>query len=138
MSKKKVNRKPPSRIKYDENHPVICFRATPAMVARLQEVKRSSGVSNADVIMAGLGMFEVVMRDEEELLRQGRKEGIEMGRKLYGISPRCTICWEPMVITSPDWRKLAAQSLEDRGIVHADCLKKRQMGVNSAEDDDYE
>lgn len=52
------SKKPPSRIRYEREHPVISFRVDKELFARLQVLRYQSGRSYADFIKVGAGLME--------------------------------------------------------------------------------
>ena len=55
---KKRRKNPPSRKKYDENNPVVSFRAPKKDHDRFLVIRKKLGMSHGDVYRAGLGIFD--------------------------------------------------------------------------------
>ena len=58
MARRLKRKVPPSRIKYDDNHPVVSCRVSKETFDRLTESKKLDGKSFADILKIGLGIAE--------------------------------------------------------------------------------
>ena len=83
-------RKPPSRIRYEIEHPVVSARLSMEDYMRLQELKKKRGVSLAQLIREAIGSAE---RDYEQAYRAGYEKGYEDGRRMGRIEMLIEIIW---------------------------------------------
>ena len=79
MTKKGKRNKTPSRIKYEQRHPTFSFRTYEELNNRIEAVKKAKGISNTNIVEAGVGLFEVKVKKEEEIRQQAYDEGWEKG-----------------------------------------------------------
>ena len=122
-------RKPPTRIKYEQNHPTVSFRVSKELCNRLQAVKEAEGKSTADVLKVGVGLLEVKVSKEKEAKRQGYEEGFEKGyeeaEELYKVTYSCKICRRTLVVTSAKEKGAIKSYMLEHGWGHADCINRR-------------
>ncbi len=83
-------RKPPSRIRYEMEHPVVSARLSIDDYRRLMELKEKRGVSLAQLIREVIGSAE---RDYEQAYRAGYAKGYEDGRRMGRIEMLIEIIW---------------------------------------------
>jgi predicted CopG family antitoxin len=122
---KKQRGYPSSRKKYEQNNPTISCRVSRQVYDRLQEIKKAEGKSMADILKAGLGLFEVKRRDEETIRQEAYDKGWEKGLKdaeaLYAVTYRCSNCGKKMVVTSNAEKRAISEYMHDHGWCHGDC-----------------
>lgn len=68
MPKKKTRRKPPSREKYEAEHRVISFRVDTETEKEIDERRRKTGCSYADLVKIGAGLWESRVQQKLETL----------------------------------------------------------------------
>lgn len=68
MAKHKANRKPPSRKRYEEEHPTVSFRLDRETHERLREHLKGTGYSFADFVKDALGREESMIEKRVEML----------------------------------------------------------------------
>ena len=72
-------RKPPSRIRYEMEHPVVSARLSMEDYLKLQELKERRDVSLAQLIREAIGSAK---RDYEQAYKAGYEEGYRAGRRV--------------------------------------------------------
>lgn len=122
---KKQKGSPPSRRRYEEVNPVASCRVPRKVHERLEAVKKSTGASMAKVLMAGLGLFEVKVRAEEEIRQQAYDEGWEKGVNstwdLLAVTYPCAKCGKEMTVTTEEEKKAIRKFMIASGWHHGDC-----------------
>lgn len=100
VSMPKAKHKPPSRLRYEESHPVVSCRLSRHVDALLkQRLKDLGEISFAQFIKESLGLQEAKMPDIRERNEIARKKGYNQALKEYRISYPCPVCGERIDIT---------------------------------------
>jgi hypothetical protein len=123
MTKKR--KKTPSREKYEVKRPTFSFRIYEELKARIQEVKKVEGISNTNIVEAGVGLFEVKNRKEKEVRDQAYEEGYEEAKNLYMVTYPCEICGKMIEVMSTKQREAIRRYMLKYGWGHADCVATR-------------
>jgi len=113
LAKKK--HQPPSKIRYDNTHPVISIRVDQETKQQLDEIKRMSGKSVGDILREAL---EVQAASTKKAFTRGKNEG----KAIYGVSFKCSGCGGTIWIDTPEIKKAATQIMEKYGWGHAECV----------------
>ncbi len=80
-------KKPPSRIKYEGNHPTVSFRVTLEEYAKLQAMRKKTGLSLGETARRVLGLRK---KEIDEAFDRGLRAG-------YGrFDVPCKACRKPM------------------------------------------
>jgi hypothetical protein len=120
--------KTPSRIKYEQNRPVVSFRVSKELYDRLEAVKKTEGKSTTDVLGVGVGLLDVKVRKEKEIRDQAYEEGWEKGtaeaEELYAVHYSCSVCGKKIVVTSDDEKRAIKTYMRDHGWGHGNCVKR--------------
>ncbi len=83
----------PSRLRYEASHPCVSFRLSREEFKKLEEIRRRSRLSLAEIARRCLGVHLVQTREAYE---RGRKAGLEEG---FGqVELPCMACKGPMRI----------------------------------------
>jgi hypothetical protein len=117
--------KPPSRIRYEESHPVVSFRAKEEDYQQLVELLAKSGKSIGDFFREALGVQQA---DTRKVYQRGYEKGYDEAGKLYRVTYRCSVCQGVLEVASPPAKEAARQYLEGQGWGHASCHQKRREG----------
>ncbi len=128
MAKKnRIKKKSPSRIKYEQNNPVISFRATKEIRDRTDVVRKTEAKNNAAIFKVGLGILEVKVRAEKEIKEEAYQEGIEDGydcaQELYAVSYPCCVCKKTIEVESKEEKEAIAEYMTERGWGHSECIE---------------
>jgi hypothetical protein len=105
----KTKNKPPSRVRYEESHPVIAVRVDEDTDAALRDLSKKTGKSLGALIKENL---EVQKRDEGKAYESAKSE--------YQILIPCAKCGKPMVL-SPGSKMHQATIKSLAGWSHAKC-----------------
>ncbi len=82
-----MKKKPPSRVRYEANHPTVSFRVTKAEYAGLQAMRRKTGLSLGETARRVLGLRK---KEVDEAYHGGYRAG-------YGrFDLPCKVCGKPM------------------------------------------
>ncbi len=117
---KKQRRIPPSRIKYTKNHPTVSARLPKEKRESLLAVLKSLGVTLTQLLLHFISEYEIKVKSIEE----ARKAGYEEAKKLYMVPFACSVCGEPLAITSPKAKEIAGRYMTEHGWGHAECHRK--------------
>lgn len=112
---KRSRRKPPSRIKYEEKHPVVSIRLPRETYDDLMKFKGQSGYGLADIIQATLNKQAI----EVEMAYW---RGIEVAEKKLKVTYRCSVCGKLIVVDSEEEKKAIGAYMSENGWGHVDCL----------------
>ena len=83
----KAKHKPPSRIRYEQTHPVISIRVNKELYEKLKEIKEMGNKSFADILKEALGIQK---RSTKGAYDRGYKTGLAEGQIVsLGNCPRC-------------------------------------------------
>jgi hypothetical protein len=119
----KGSRKPPSRIKYEQNHPTVSCRIAREVYDRLQEMKEE-GRSFADILKIGLGILELKAKKDEQAYSRGYRDGYHQAEFKFKITYACNVCGGPIVVNTRDEKEAIKQYMEDQGWGHRECHEK--------------
>ncbi len=79
----------------------------------------------ADILKAGLGLFEVKRRDQEAIRQEAYDNGWEKGlndaEALYAVTYRCSNCRKKIVVTSDAEKRAIREYMHEHGWSHSDC-----------------
>jgi len=118
-----TKKKLPSRIKYDNSHPVVSCRVSRDIYNKLVEAWNKDGKSSADILKVGLGVQEA---SSSQSWQRGHKAGYAKGRAeaLRHIAlGKCSVCDEPIFFDLTD-DKDSAEVIEciSEHLVHDACM----------------
>lgn len=130
MAKKHKN-SPPSRRKYELANPVVSCRVPREIYDRLQLLRKSAGVSMADVLKAGLSLYEPKVRAEKEIRQEGYDKGYDDGYEkatdsawdLWAVTYPCRKCGKEMVVDAQEEKETIRKVIIASGWGHGDCNK---------------
>ncbi len=122
---KKQRGNPPSRKKYQEANPVLSFSVPRAVYERVQALKGSEGAVRLEIFMAGLGLFEVRARTEQEITRKAYDKGYDDGANsacdCFCVTYPCNVCGKEMTVDTDEEKKAIRKFLTSGGWHHGDC-----------------
>ena len=126
--KKHIKRKSPSRVKYEQGHPVASFRISKKLNDRIQVIRKTEKRSLTQILEAGAGLLEVKIRSEEQVRQKAFQEGQIKGYKLaesaYNITFPCSVCGQIMEVSHIDTKKAVRKFLIDGRWGHEDCIDR--------------
>ncbi len=120
-------RKPPSRVRYEQEHPTISFRVDRETYERIKDIQRKSGKTLADLIKESLGFIE---RSTEEAYRKGFEEGYSQAKDLYRFSIECAECGDELVLSDAIGGIEAIKQVL-KGFTHEQCPNQTTKEVNN-------
>ena len=128
MKKTTTKHKPPSRIKYEENHPVISCRLSKADYDLLKQRLEELNISFATFVKDALGRLELKMPSIDEAWSKGYDEGYKYGynkaKKEHQIWYYCNVCRERIDIRpNSEAHKDMIQYMREHGWGHVKCHK---------------
>ena len=112
---KGTKKKPPSRIKYEESHPVISFRVSKETYDNLVRIKAQTGLGLADIVKSAINKQEIDL----VLSYWG---GYEDAEKIFRVNYRCSVCGKTTAVTTKDEKETIAKYMNETGWAHAKCL----------------
>ena len=119
MSAKK--RVPPSRVRYEEAHPVISMRVSKVLYLQLRDIKQMTGKSVADVLREAMGaQFD----KGTEAWRLGFSRGYKKAQEKYRVNFRCHTCGGTVPIFGQQAMLAAAELMREAGWGHGRCVPR--------------
>ncbi len=120
--------KPPSRIRYEQSHPIISCRVSKEFYDNLVRAKNQEGNSFTDILKLGLGKIENMNKKLAEAKKKDFNEGYLKGRteaeSQHKVIYHCNNCKKPMVIASPEEKKAIDEYMSSRWH-HGECPKPK-------------
>jgi len=110
----KGKRKPPSRIKYEQSHPVISCRVPMEIYDRLQDIKQRDGKSFTDILRIGLRIRESKAKREDEAY----SEGYEEAEREFKVTYACSVCGKTIALRGKEAKQATSEYMEE-GMVGA-------------------
>lgn len=124
IGRKRVGHRPPSRIRYEQAHPVVSFRVRPEFYEKLQEISRNSGKSTARLIRDALESLESAKRIAHQ-------QGYQEAKSRFGITYPCAICGRAIELTSDNAKSAASEYMTQHGWGHAECHQSQKHNVGT-------
>ncbi len=90
--KRKPNRVPPARVRYEATHPTVSIRVGQELKEELDELKQMPGLSMADTLEAGLDRLKP---DVEEFYERGLSDGYDIAEEEFKVFATCHRCRRP-------------------------------------------
>jgi len=112
-----MKKKPPRRIKDEENNPVISFRVSKETYDDIERTKARTGYSLADIVKAAINKQEID-------LEMAYWTGIEYAEKLWRVNYRCSVCGKVVTAETDREKKAIAQYMSEKGWGHTECFNK--------------
>jgi hypothetical protein len=116
MTKKK--HQSPAKAHYDEKHPIVSFRCTPALKKKLDVIKKMSDKNVADILKEAVEL-------QAPSAKYAYKKGGLVAELTYAVHYRCSGCGKVMTINTDEEKKAAGQYMQEHGWSHASCIKKQ-------------
>ncbi len=121
---KKAKHRPPSRVRYESQHPTVTCRVTKELKDKLDEARDKYGKSFADILKVGLGVQNATA---SAAFADGVKAGVEQGKHeaLQAVKlDRCARCGKSLAWDLTDGAQVARLEgyLPERGLYHNTCL----------------
>ena len=120
MAKKTTKALTPSRVRYEQSHPVISVRVDRELCDRLKDLEPVSGKSVADVLREALGQQEASANDAYMI---GYDDGIEWADAEYRVDYRCSVCGGTMTTDTAEEKAAAAKYMREDRWHHGECRR---------------
>ena len=121
-------KKTPSRLKYEETHPTMSFRATKEVEDRLRVVQKAENKSVMDIFKIGLGLLEVRIKSEAEIrekaYREGHRKGYELAESIYKFTFPCAGCGREIAVDDEVTKKAVREHMIRDGWSHSECVRR--------------
>lgn len=116
MVTKTFKRKPPSRIRYEKDHPVIPIRVDKETHQKIKAIQDKTGKSLASIIKESLGL-------QETSAEEAYKKGYQNALQEYKFSFHCGVCKEEIVLSNSH---PSVEVIRERlkTIKHGNCTEK--------------
>jgi len=121
----KARHKPPSRIRYEQAHPVIAIRVNAELYHKLKELKEMGDKSFADLLKEALGIQKkTVGRAYSRGHERGHAEGL--AEKQVISLGRCSRCKKPLHwdLSRKEDVELLTKAINQAHCIHPECQKK--------------
>jgi len=116
--------KPPSRIRYEQSHPVLSCRLDKKAHDLLQKRLDGAGLSFAQFVKSQLGVLELKMPDVKKIERDAYQKGYAKAVNEYRIQINCQQCGKPItVMPNSQMHKAIIDHLEGLWN-HAECQER--------------
>ena len=111
---------PPSRKRYDQQHPTVSARVPLQIYDQLQLLKSLSGKSLADVLKEALGRQKPTT---EVAYIRGLVAGREEASEMYRVEYPCAICGVIITVKSSREKEAIASYMVEHGWGHQACRR---------------
>ena len=116
----KGSHKPPSRIRYEQSHPVISLRISTELKEELQNYLAHREESLADFIRESLGVQKPLI---EKIEKAAWNKGYDRAEEDYRIRYPCSKCGRVIeMLPGSSWHKAIMEFLKEKGFKHLKCL----------------
>ena len=128
MVKSARRKSPPSRIKYEQAHPIVSCRVPRDIYDKLQTIKGAGGKSFTDFLKLGMDLAERDNKEAAKIRKQGRDEGYHKGfadaELRYKVTYPCSVCGQTMVVTDENEKKAIEGYMAQAGWQHSECRRR--------------
>ena len=127
-------RKTPSRVRYEQGHPIVSCRVSRDVYDKLQAVKKKG--SFAEILKVGMGLIEARDKQREEFMKLRYVQGYEDGyaeaddlyddgytdaEDLYKAEYSCSVCGQIINIDTDAEKKAISKYMQEQGWGHSKC-----------------
>ena len=116
------NRKLPSRERYEKENPTVSGRMPKEKRDKFYANLAKSGRSVSDALNSLADDLELKVRPIDEAWQAGYEEA----KNLYKVPYPCSVCGEPMVITSKKAKEAVMEFMIEHGWGHAKCHERKR------------
>lgn len=114
---KKKSKRPPSRIKYDQDHPTVSIRVTREFYDELEELRETSGKSLGDILREALNK-------QAPSAAKARKIGFNEAKQIFSVPYKCSVCGGNLIVDSQKEKDAIARYMRENGWAHGPCLTR--------------
>ena len=114
----KARHKPPSRIRYEQTHPVVSIRVDQDTASTLKEISIMTGKSLGELIKENLKIQKI----KEDEIEKREQKAYDQAVEEYKVWYYCAHCGKKITIT-PNGKshKAIIEYLDERGWRHKNC-----------------
>ncbi len=105
---------PPSRKKYDQQHPTISIRVNQQLYEQLKELRETTGKSLGDILREAL-------KAQKPSAKRAFDLGYSAAKSRYSVEYRCSVCGGTLVVDSEQEKRAIAQYMREYGWRHTSC-----------------
>ena len=130
---KKKRHKPPSRIRYEKNNPVISFRIKKELYNEFKAFLKDQELSIGDFFRIALKKQKATYKRADtggynRGYNDGKNNGAKTAISIWRIWYYCKICGEMIYITpNSDPHKALINYMKEKGWGHAKCHNKKSL-----------
>ncbi len=118
MAKRRTRRAPPSRLRYEHEHPTVSFRVPRVLYDNLKEILAINEQSFADFVKEALGAK--TLNVEASYIK-----GYTSAKEAYLVTYRCRVCRKIVEAESSEAKAAAREFLEEIDqLEHEDCRRR--------------
>ena len=129
MRRATTRHKPPSRIRYEQSHPVLSCRLSKVDYDLLKQRLEKLKISFATFVKDALGRLEIKMSDIEEARDEGYSQGYNQAKEEYQIWYYCYFCREQISIDpNSKSHKAILRYMHEHKWGHTSCHEKAGEG----------
>jgi len=110
----KKHHRPPSRVKYDNTHPIVSVRVEQELYKKLKNLQELSGKSVGDILREAL-------KEQAPSAKKAHNLGYLKAMGKYRVTYRCSRCGDSMDLSTDAERKAAAEYMREHGWHHGEC-----------------
>ena len=122
-----TRRKPPSRIRYEESHPVVSCRIPKADYDLLKQRLDERGISFATFVKEALGCLEAKLTPIDQARAEGYEQGYKQATEDHQIWYHCKICQGRInIFPNSESHKAIIQYMNEKGWSHTKCHEKEK------------
>ena len=113
--------KPPSRLRYENSHPVVSFRVKQEFYEEFVRFLHRSNKSIGDFFLEALGIQQ---SDDDTAYQLAYREGYLEAKKRYRVTYTCIFCRERLEVTSGEAKAAVAEQMKWTPFVHPGCRRR--------------
>ncbi len=118
MAKRRTRRAPPSRLRYEQEHPTVSFRVPRVLYDNLKEILGINEQSFADFVKEALGAKALNVEG-------AYTNGYTAAKEAFLVTYRCRVCRKIVEAESSEAKAAAREFLEEiDGLAHEDCRNR--------------
>jgi len=129
---KKIRKISASKIRYDQTHPLICFRTTTEEKEKIEVMAETTGKTISQIVTELLlkGYIDIENAYNEGFnfgMEEGERFGRDEGKKEWGIKIPCNKCDKDDIFLphNSNWHKLILRLFKSYKFGHEACYEKK-------------
>ena len=119
MARRRTRRRaPPSRLRYEQEHPTVSFRVPRSLYLNLKEILGINEQSFADFVKEALGA-------KTPDVEAAYINGYAAAKEAFVVTYRCRVCRKTIEVESSELKAAAREFFEEiDGLAHEDCRNR--------------